>query len=215
MKALVFAVISLLPLSATGVIDIQPQIVEIQQANTVVTVINHGITAEYITVQLYRLNNPGVAPELESLTPVGYQQQPLLFAAPLKLTLGPRQSGKIFLHALGAPEQEQVYRLAVVPDNHLKISGGNAAVVGVQISYMGLIRHLPASIQHQWIHRCIAGKPELHNTGNTRLYWHQLQAKGQMIDDFTLYPGQRRQLDLSELQGKVEEQTVSLQCPSG
>lgn len=108
MKNLVFAAISLLPLSAAGVIDIQPQVVELQQVNTVVTVINHGMTAEYITVQLYRLNNPGVASELESLTPVGYQQQPLLFATPLKLTLGPRQSGKIFLHALGAPEQEQV-----------------------------------------------------------------------------------------------------------
>ncbi|BFI68209.1 hypothetical protein okayama3_37940 [Yersinia pseudotuberculosis] len=215
MKNLVFAAISLLPLSAAGVIDIQPQVVELQQANTVVTVINHGMTAEYITVQLYRLNNPGVAPELESLTPVGYQQQPLLFATPLKLTLGPRQSGKIFLHALGAPEQEQVYRLAVVPGNHLKISGNNTAVVGVQISYMGLIRHLPASIQHQWTHRCIAGKPELHNTGNTRLYWHQLQAQGQMIDDFTLYPGQHRQLAFNELQGKVEDQAVSLQCPSG
>lgn len=55
MKNLVFAAISLLPLSAAGVIDIQPQVVELQQVNTVVTVINHGMTAEYITVQLYRL----------------------------------------------------------------------------------------------------------------------------------------------------------------
>lgn len=59
------------------------------------------------------------------------------------------------------------------------------------------------------------GKPELHNTGNTRLYWHQLQAQGQMIDDFTLYPGRYRQLAFNELQGKVEDQAVNLQCPSG
>lgn len=215
MKALVFAAISLLPLNAAGVIDIQPQVVEIQQASTVVTVNNHSTTTEYITVQLYRLNNPGVAPELESLTPVGHQPQPLIFAAPLKLTLGPKQSGKIFLHTLGTPDEEQVYRLAVVPENNLQISGGDAAIVGVQISYMGLIRHLPASIRHQWTHRCIAGNAELHNTGNTRLYWHQLKTRGQMTDDFTLYPSQRRQLAVSDMQGKVEDQDFSLQCPAG
>ncbi|CNI23696.1 alpha-related fimbriae chaperone 2 [Yersinia aldovae] len=214
MKRLLFIVASVLSLSTFGAIDIQPHVLEIQQDNAVVTVTNHGSDPEYISVQLYRLNNPGEPPERESLTSVGEQSQPALFAAPAKLTLGPKQSGKIFLKTLRTPDKEQVYRLAVIPVNSRSISG-NGVVLGVQLSYMGLVRHLPALQQYQWIHRCIAGKVELHNTGNTRLQWYQLKTQGQVIEDFNLYPDQQRQLAVSHIQGMVEDKVFNLRCPTG
>lgn len=212
MNLLLFIAASLLPLSAFAAIDIQPHVLEMQQANAVVNVINHSSMTEYVTVQLYQINNPGVSPEHESLTSVGEQSRPSLFAAPTKLTLGPKQSGRILLKALQPPEKEQIYRLSVVPEKKLRISGGHGAVLGVQLSYMGLIRHLPSSPQHQWEHRCIRGTLELQNTGNTRLRWHQLKATDQDIEDFNLYPGQRRQLAAKEIEGMIEDETFSLHC---
>ncbi|WP_049610341.1 hypothetical protein [Yersinia pekkanenii] len=214
MKPLLFVATSLLPLGTLAAIDIQPHVLEIQQESTVVTVINHGSEPQYVTVQLYRLNNPGELPELESLTPVGEQPQPTLFAAPAKLTLGPKQSGKIFLKALSTPDKEQVYRLAVTPVHNRNVNG-NGAVLGVQLSYMGLVRHLPDALQPQWSHRCINGAVELHNTGNIRLQWHQLAAQGQIINDFNLYPDQHRQLAARHINGMVEDKTFNLRCSAG
>lgn len=212
MNLLLFIAASLLPFSAFAAIDIQPHVLEMQQANAVVNVTNHSSTTEYVTVQLYQINNPGVSPEQESLTSVGEQPQPSLFAAPAKLTLGPKQSGRILLKALQTPEKEQIYRLSVIPEKNLRISGGHGAVLGVQLSYMGLIRHLPSSLQHQWEHRCIHGALELQNTGNTRIQWHQLKIADQDIDDFNLYPGQRRQLAAKDMQGMIGDKPFSLRC---
>ncbi|NIL23330.1 hypothetical protein HB991_12520 [Yersinia mollaretii] len=212
MNLLLFIAASSLPFSAFASIDIQPHVLEMQQVNAVVNVINHSSATEYVTVQLYQINNPGVSPEQESLTSVGEQTRPSLFAAPAKLTLGPKQSGRILLKALQTPEKEQIYRLSVVPEKNLQISGGHGAVLGVQLSYMGLIRHLPASPQHQWDHRCIRGALELQNTGNTRLQWHQLKTTDQDIDNFNLYPGQRRQLAAKDIQGMIGDKPFSLRC---
>ncbi|WP_145566991.1 fimbrial biogenesis chaperone [Yersinia aleksiciae] len=212
MNLLLFIAASLLPFSALAAIDIQPHVLEMRQKNAVVNVINHSSMTEYVTVQLYQINNPGVSPEQESLTSVGEQPRPSLFAVPAKLTLGPKQSGRILLKALQPPEKEQIYRLSVVPEKNLGISRGHGAVLGVQLSYMGLIRHLPTSPQYQWKHRCIEGALELQNTGNTRLRWHQLKTKEQDIADFNLYPEQRRQLAVNDVQGMIEDETFSLRC---
>ncbi|AJJ20049.1 alpha-related fimbriae chaperone 2 [Yersinia intermedia] len=215
MKRLLFIATSLLPLSVFSAIDIQPHVLEIEQENTVVTVTNYGLDPEYVAVQLYQLNNPGESPEQESLTSVGEQPQPALFASPAKLTLGPKQSGRIFLKALSTPDKEQVYRLAVVPVNNLQVTGGHTAVLGVQLSYMGLVRHLAASPQPQWAHRCIDGRVELQNTGNTRLQWRQLKTQEQDIEGFNLYPDQRRQLSVSDVRGMIEDKPFNLRCIAG
>ncbi|CRY56023.1 alpha-related fimbriae chaperone 2 [Yersinia intermedia] len=212
MNLLIFVAASLLPFLAFGAIDIQPHVLEMRQANAVVNVINHSLTTEYVTVQLYQINNPGVSPDQESLTPVGEQLQPSLFAAPAKLILGPKQSGRIVLKALKTPEKEQVYRLSVAPEKNLHISGGHGAVLGVQLSYMGLVRYLPTSLTQQWQHRCINGSVELHNSGNSRLRWHKLNVKDQKTDDFNLYPDQRRQLETDRIKGMIEDEPFNLQC---
>ncbi|WP_145589521.1 hypothetical protein [Yersinia rochesterensis] len=215
MKPLLLVVASLLPLSVLATIDIQPHVLEMQQSKAVVKVINRGINTQYIRVQLSQLNNPGESPGQESLTPVGEQSHPILFAAPSKLTLGPKQSARIIIKALQAPDKEQVYRLSVTPENTLKVTGGEGAVVGVQLSYMGLVRHLPASLRPQWVHHCIGGKLALENTGNTRLQWHQLKTPLGEVDDFNLYPEQFRQLPFSNIQGMIEDKLFSLQCSAG
>ncbi|WP_145537891.1 hypothetical protein [Yersinia kristensenii] len=212
MKPLLLIAASLLPLNVFATIDIQPHVLEMQQSNAVVNVVNRGINTQYIRVQLFQLNNPGESPQHESLTPVGEQPYPMLFAAPSKLTLGPKQSARIIIKALQSPDKEQVYRLSVAPENTLKVTGGEGAIVGVQLSYMGLVRHLPASLQPQWIHHCIDGKLALENTGNTRLQWHQLKTSLEGIDDFNLYPEQYRQLPVSNIQGMIEDKFFSLQC---
>lgn len=215
MKPLLFVAASWLPLNAFAAIDIQPHVLEIQQASAVVNVINHSSVTEYITVQLYQINNPGVPPDQESLISVGEQLQPSLFAVPSKLTLGPKQSGRILLKALQAPDKEQIYRLSVMPEKNLQVGGGYGGVVAVQLSYMGLVRHLPASSYPQWAHHCVDGKLKLQNIGNIRLHWQQLKTQQGEIENFNLYPEKYRQLTVSNLQGIVEDKFFSLQCSTG
>ncbi|CNH97288.1 alpha-related fimbriae chaperone 2 [Yersinia thracica] len=212
MNPLLFVVTSLLSFCARAAIDIQPHVLEMQQASAVVNVINHGPTTEYITIGLFQINNPGVSPDQESLTFVGEQPQPSLFAVPAKLTLGPKQSGRILLKALQPPDKEQLYRLSVVPEKDLRISGDQGAILGVQLSYRGLVRHLPVSLQPQWTHHCVDGKVKLQNIGNIRLQWHQLKTQQGEIDNFNLYPDQHRQLTASNVQGMIEDKLFSLQC---
>lgn len=101
-----------------------------------------------------------------------------------------------------------------MPEKNLQVSGGHGGAVGVQLSYMGLVRHLPASLHPQWGHHCIDGKLKLQNTGNTRLHWQQLKTQQGEIDNFNLYPEKYRQLTVSNLQGIVEDKFFSLQCPT-
>ncbi|ARZ02615.1 hypothetical protein [Yersinia ruckeri] len=197
-----------LPFQAISAIDMRPHIAVIDNSESYVEIINTGEQTEYVAIALYRLNNPGVPPDQESLTPLGITVQPLLFAAPMKLALGVNQRSRIALKARGAPEQEQVYRLSVMPQRNLTASGEKGAVIGVQIAYMGLVRHLPKKPAPQWHHSCEIEGILLYNKGNIRLSWRNLQ----VIDDFNLYPNQQRQLGVHKITGNVEGAPVNLSC---
>ncbi|MDN0089367.1 hypothetical protein QVN42_18640 [Yersinia nurmii] len=200
-----------LPFETISAIDLRPHIVKVEAEETHIEVINTGENTQYVAIELYRLNNPGVPPEQESLTPLGTIAQPLLFAAPMKLTLGANQSGKITLKALGQPNKEQVYRLSIMPKQILKTQGESGSVIGVQIAYMGLIRHLPQKPESRWQHRCDAEGVTLYNRGNIRQRWRNLSPN----IDFNLYPNQQRQLKGREVTAIVDGQSVTLPCKRG
>ncbi|ASV33704.1 hypothetical protein GWK90_00485 [Candidatus Hamiltonella defensa] len=205
-------------INSAAVIELQPHILEIKNELSFFEVINKSPHVEYVLVELYYLNNPGVLEE--SLTPIGLINSPLLYAAPLKFTLGPQQVGKIYLKTLKTPEKEQLYRLAVIPKTSMKLRSSEMnAVLSVKLSYMGLIRHLPKKIKPDWKHRCTTNGVELKNTGNIRLSWTDIQNGNQKVrlNNIHLYPDQIHFISASDqknisLKGKVNHENFYLFC---
>ncbi|MFZ1874952.1 MAG: hypothetical protein WAU54_19580 [Chania sp.] len=198
--------------TALALIDISPKVLEIEGDSLPVTVINTGDTVEFVEIKLYQLENPGEPPEQEQLIPLGLVKEPYLYAAPFKLSLGPRQQKRIQLTVLKQPEKEKVYRLSVLPQRQVNITGTNSNVMLVGLGYMGLIRQLPSNKTQTWQHRCNAAGLLLEATGTVRLEFNDLVLSGKAVDDFNVYPGTPRQIVGKVLSGKAQGKDFTLQC---
>jgi hypothetical protein len=212
-KATVAMALCALPWSmAQALIDIRPKIVEMKGEEAVVNVINTGDKPEFVEIGLFELVNPGVPPEQEQRIPLGSIKMPYLYAAPFKLSLGPRQEKRVHLKALKQPDQEKVYRLSVIPQQKLSISGTRGNVMVVNLGYMGLVRQLPANPTAAWQHRCGSQGIELAATGNVRIEFSELMQDGKAVDSFNVYPGTPRHMPGKTLRGKAQDKTFTLQC---
>ncbi|WP_258128807.1 hypothetical protein [Achromobacter anxifer] len=96
---------------ASAHVDVTPKLAVVQGKPASVYIVNRGDRAEYVSIALSRLLNPGVETEQERLEPVAQTEQPVLYVSPFKLSLAPGQSKTITLKPLADVEQEQVYRL--------------------------------------------------------------------------------------------------------
>ncbi|PAA97408.1 hypothetical protein FD644_05220 [Serratia fonticola] len=212
-KAVAAAVLGTFPWGmAQALIDIRPKIVEIKGEEAVVNVINTGDKSEFVEVGLFELVNPGVPPEQEQRIPLGIIKTPYLYAAPFKLSLGPRQEKRVHLKPLQQPEQEKVYRLSVIPQQKLNISGTRGNVMVVNLGYMGLVRQLPMNPIATWQHRCEAQGLQLAATGTVRVEFSELTLDGKAVDSFNVYPGTPRHMAGKTLRGKAQDKTFTLQC---
>lgn len=198
--------------AAQALIDISPKIVEMKGEQAVIQVINIGDTPEFVGVSLFEIGNPGVPIDEEHLIPLGMSKDPYLYAAPFKLSLGPRQQKPVQLTALKPPEREKVYRLAVIPQQKTNISGTRDNVMLVSLGFNGLVRQLPVKQVGTWQHRCEASSLQLQATGTVRVEFSELKLNGQTVDDFNVYPGTPRQMAGSTLSGHVQNKPFSLQC---
>jgi len=84
-----------------------------------VTVKNMGDAPLYLSISVQKVMNPGKTPEEKQN--LGELQHPGMLASPDKLTLGPNQSRSITLRSLAEPENEELYRLYIVPVRSLKV----------------------------------------------------------------------------------------------
>lgn len=202
----------LLSMAAQATIDLRPKVAEVQHADVPVQIINNGDTPEFVTIKLYRLDNPGVAPEEELLTPLGLVQAPQLYVAPFSLSLGPHQQKTVHLKVLQQPAREQVYRLGVMPEKQATISGNEGNVMLLTLGYMGLVRHLPEKQVVSWQHHCEGGQLRLEATGTVRVPFVEILLDGQSYNNFNLYPGSPRQLQAVTLSGKADDKDFTLRC---
>jgi hypothetical protein len=199
---------------AQALIDISPKILAMDGEQAVVQLSNTGDTPEFVEITLYQVINPGVPPEEEQLIPLGIVRDPYLYATPFKLSLGPQQKKPIQLKALKTPEQEKVYRLAVIPQQSARIQGTQDNVMLVNLGFKGLIRQLPITRTATWQHRCTPGGLQLEATGTVRVEFSDLKQNSQAMDDFNVYPGTPRQIAAQTLNGQVEGKPFNLKCSS-
>ncbi|MHA7847797.1 fimbrial biogenesis chaperone [Serratia sp. D1N4] len=198
--------------AAQALININPKIVEMKDDQTTVWVTNTGDKPEFVNITLFEVTNPGAPPEEEQRIPLGLVKAPSLYAAPFKLTLGPRQEKQVQLKALTRPDKEKVYRLAVMPQQQATISGTHNNVMLVGLGYMGLVRQLPLTQTATWRHDCQADGLHLEATGTVRVEFRELMQDGKVVDDFNVYPGTPRLLAGKNLRGKAQDTSFTLQC---
>lgn len=202
-----------LPLGvAQALIDITPKILEMANEKAEVLVTNTGDTPEFVNVTLYQVTNPGVPATDEQLIPLGIVKDPHLYAAPFKLSLGPRQEKKVQLQTLTRPAKEKVYRLAVIPEQKVNVSGSQSGVIVVGLGFNGLVRQLPSRQVVTWQHQCGAEGVTLAATGTVRVEFRELMINGKGADDFNVYPDTPRQLAARSVSGKAEGKPFHLQC---
>ncbi|MDK9371816.1 hypothetical protein QQF54_00395, partial [Lelliottia sp. V106_10] len=164
-----------------------------------VRVINTGNTPEFVEIQLSLIENPGVPPEQEQRVPLGLIKEPTLYAAPFKLSLAPRQEKRVQLYTLKQPQTERVYRLSIIPQQQVRMSGSRENMVLVSLGYHGLVRQLPASQMATWEYQCSGSQARLVATGSVRVSFTELQQDGQSMEDFNVYPGTPRVIQAKRL----------------
>ncbi|MEK7886888.1 hypothetical protein AAB992_07180 [Burkholderia contaminans] len=179
------------PVSAVAAIDMLPKDVTLDENVTSIRVINNGDRAEYVSVSLSRLLNPGVPLESERLEPVGDIDQPSIYASPFRLSLAPGQTGTIAIKVLRPVDTETVYRLDVKPV--IKVLGTAhakpSASIVANLAFSGIVRQMPPKTQATLAVACEASGARLTATGNVHYRVEGAKADGQSLDAFNVYPG--------------------------
>lgn len=172
-------------------IDVIPKLAVVQGKPASVQIVNQGDRAEYVSIALSRLINPGVELEQERLEPVAQTEQPSLYVYPFRLSLAPGQSKTITLKPLADVEQEQVYRLDIKPVVNPLAPGqqGTSGNVVVTLAFSTLVRQLPQSETSRLSMRCEADGALLTAAGNVRFQVKDAIVDGRSADPFHVYPG--------------------------
>jgi len=178
------------PVAAT--IDLLPKMIEVQpEEPTAVKIVNNSDHAEFVSITLSRLLNPGVAYEEEKLEAVSMAREPQLYAYPFRLSLSPGQSKEIVLKPLASVSQEVVYRLDVKPVTAIvgnaseSVNGG----VAINLSFSALVRQLPELQTSKMSVSCLPDGVTLSASGTSRYPVKGLNIDGTTRNDFNIYPG--------------------------
>ncbi|MGS1105620.1 hypothetical protein ACVCNH_05175 [Achromobacter anxifer] len=172
-------------------IDVQPKLAVVQGQPASVQIVNQGDRAEYVSIALSRLHNPGVDTAQERLELVAQTEHPSLYVYPFRLSLAPGQSKTITLKPLADVDREQVYRLDIKPVVNLLDPGrqGTSANIVVTLAFSTLVRLLPQSETSELSLLCTAEGVWLTATGNVRSQVNDASVDGRPVDPFHVYPG--------------------------
>lgn len=190
-RFLLLLVASALAAPASAHVDVTPKLAVVQGKPALVHIVNQGDRAEYVSIALSRLLNPGVETEQERLEPVAQTAQPALYVSPFKLSLAPGQSKTITLKPLADVEQEQVYRLDIKPVVNLLDRGeaGTSGNVVVTLAFSTLVRLLPQNETSGLSLRCTSEGAWLAASGNVRDQVKNAVVDGLPVEPFNVYPG--------------------------
>ncbi|WP_175812890.1 pilus assembly protein [Burkholderia contaminans] len=162
-----------LPVHAEGELMVMPASTRVYNNHEQkVTAKNVGDAPLYLNIMLQKVTNPGMVPERK--VALGELEHPGLIANPDKLTLGPKQTRQVVLKSLAEPQQEELYRLYIVPVKSLKVDEAPqnkiSAPMTFSIGYGVLVRHMPPPAKQRtgWAYRCESGGITLEATGNVR-----------------------------------------------
>lgn len=190
-RFLLLLLASALAAPASAHVDVTPKLAVVQGKPASVRIVNQGDRAEYVSIALSRLLNPGVETEQERLEPIAQTAQPALYVSPFKLSLAPGQSKTITLKPLADVEQEQVYRLDIKPVVNLLDRGeaGTSGNVVVTLAFSTLVRLLPQNETSELSLRCEPEGAWLAASGNVRYQVKDAVADGRPVEPFNVYPG--------------------------
>jgi len=215
--ALLFAAAQ--PAHADGELMVMPATTKVfNNHDQNVTVKNMGDAPLYLSISVQKVMNPGKTPEEKQN--LGELQHPGMLASPDKLTLGPNQSRSITLRSLAEPENEELYRLYIVPVRSLKVDDAPqdkiTAPMSVSVGYGVLVRHMPPPGKQRdgWTHRCEGGGLTLQNTGNVRQIFTDVTYDGApSAQTIAVFPGTPQHFEAKRMTLRVDDKPQTLECP--
>lgn len=174
-----------------GAIDLLPKEFVVRDRAVSAEIVNNSDHAEYVSISLARLLNPGVPVDDEKLEPIVEMSQPALYAFPFRVSLAPRQRKMITLKPLRSVDAETVYRLDVRPV--IRITGGErrdvAGSIAISLAFSALVRQLPVNERAEVSVTCDMRGARIVATGSVRYAVKGATVDGRPVDDFNVYPG--------------------------
>jgi hypothetical protein len=174
---------------ALGYVDLDQKMIVMKKPQISVTLSNKGERTEFIHLSLARLTNPGASHEEEKLIPVAEINAPHVYVFPLKMTLQPGQSKKVFIRRLQTVPSEETYRLIVEPQISLNEAGNEGTGIALNIVYKALLRLMPGSRQETFTVSCRKDGGEITATGTVRHEFEKVTIAGKEVEAFNVYPG--------------------------
>ncbi|WP_272682135.1 hypothetical protein [Providencia sp. PROV129] len=193
-------------------IDVNPKFVDIENSSLSINIENRGDNPEFVNIELFQIENPGVSPNEEKLTSVGLIGNPYLYATPFKLTLQPRQIKKIEIKVLHQPKKELVYRLSVMPQREIEVKESKNNIMNVGLGYLILIRQIPMNKNNSWSYSCIQNGMNIEATGTIRVMFSDVKVDTHSVDNFNVYPGIPRFIEGKNIVGLIDDKEVNIKC---
>ncbi|KVF76584.1 pilus assembly protein [Burkholderia sp. FL-7-2-10-S1-D7] len=203
---------------AEGELMVMPATVKVFSSHDQrVTVRNMGDAPLYLAISLQKVTNPGTTPEKK--IDLGDLKHPGMLASPDKLTLGSNQTRSISLKSLVEPQEEELYRLYIVPVRSLTVSGAPtdkiSAPMSVSVGYGVLVRHMPPPGKQTsgWTHRCEDNGITLVNTGNVRQVFTDVSYdKAQSAQTVAVFPGTPQHFATKRMTLRFDDKPQTLEC---
>ncbi|HEM8293722.1 TPA: hypothetical protein U2M59_003033 [Providencia stuartii] len=213
-RFILFGYIGFLSSFSYAFIDVNPKFVEIENSSLSINIENRGDNPEFVKIELFQIENPGVPPNEEKLTSVGFIVNPYLYATPFKLSLQPRQVKKVEIKVLHQPQKELVYRLSVMPQREIDVkeNNNNNNIMNVGFGYLILIRQIPFNKKNSWNYYCINNGIKIEATGTVRVMFSDVKVDTRSEDNFNIYPEIPRFIEGKHIVGLIDDKEVNIKC---
>lgn len=200
---------------SSAYVEVAPMILKLDGKAKNIAVTNVGEHSEYITLSLFRVDNPGSTVDDEKRTAVSDLKKPDLFVTPFKFTLGPKQTKFAHLNVLNMPKKEQIYRLIVMPEVNVKperADSENNMFISVNLGYENIIRHMPLKQTATWSHECTFNGLKLTATGSVRVEFSNLIQNNSVLEAFNVYPDHPLIIPYKSLSGMAADKKFQINC---
>lgn len=200
---------------ALAYVEVSPMVLKLDGKSNSISITNVGDHPEYITLNLYQVDNPGSDIDNEKRTDLASQKNPDLFVMPTKISLGPKQTKIAHLNVIRKPDREKVYRLVIKPlvnSQPNSYSMKNDMVINVNLGYENIIRHMPVKQIATWTHECTFNGLKLIATGTVRVEFSDLVQNKSVLQNFNLYPDHPLYIPYKSLSGVATNKKFQINC---
>lgn len=182
-----YILLILLSHNSFSAIDVFPKILEIKQETGYLSIVNKGKKNEYISVEIFKITNPGNDYTKENHINVKHDEDPSIIYSPFKLVLRPNQTKKIKIKTIKTIKTEEVYRVNIKPIVNASLNFSSGIVINIGFSTIVFV--YPNNREKKFTFTCGRKYDTAKNLGNTHVSAYSIDIKNKS-EIRKIYPNQ-------------------------